>query len=162
MMPDTDSAMISNPPDAEAIGFQRTPLPDAVIDRLVDADAGAGLRTAFIDAIKMFAARELPWSCGRQRVVFHLGRTVAKLPLSMDGVHANATERSQYRQTLAGKAYCPVAACRIRHDSQGIPILLMRTVVPLKSTCNVADWVLAVDCQQVGHDARGRLVAYDL
>lgn len=144
--------------------FQTTRLMAAQIAALVAqaSDDGPVLQAALVDAILPFAAAGLAWSCGRERIAFRMTRVVAKLPLSMSGVAANALERTGFRRTLTGKTECPVAACRILHNPDGVPILLMRTVDPVVSTQDLPNWTLWVDCGQVGLDRRGRLVAYDL
>jgi hypothetical protein len=149
-------------PATDELGFVVRPISGDEIRRLVCPDLGTALREALAATIQVFAAHRLPWSHGRHRIAFRRGLTVAKIPLSLDGVHANAMERAGFRKTLAGQAYCPVAACRMWLDHDGIPILLMRTVVPVSAASRPEAWVLSVDCGQVGHDPRGRLVAYDL
>lgn len=144
--------------------FNAAALDTATVTALVrsSGDDGPELQAAFVGAIQNFAGRGLAWSAGSRRIAFRLPRCVAKLPLSMDGVFANSLERRAFRQTLRGEAYCPVAACRVRTNADGIPILLMRTVDPVTSSLGLPDWTLSVDCGQVGLDRRGRLVAYDL
>jgi hypothetical protein len=144
--------------------FHKTRLTQAQIAALVAqaGDDGPGLQTALVDAIQPFAEAGLAWSCGRERIAFQMARVVAKLPLNMSGVAANALERTGFRRTLAGKTDCPVAACRVLHNADGVPILLMRTVDPVVSTQDLPAWTLWIDCGQVGLDRRGRLVAYDL
>ncbi len=120
------------------------------------------LQTAFVEAIRPFAAQGLPWRTGTRRIVFRLPRCVIKLPLCMDGVNDNARERQAYRDRLHGGTGFSMATCRISTTASGIPRLLMRLVDPVTSLDGLPDWTLFVDCGQVGLDARGRLVAYDL
>lgn len=127
-----------------------------------DTDDSAILKSALIDAITVFSDRGLPWTMGNERIVFYLGRNVIKLPLRLSGVFANTRERRAFSETMRGRAYCPMAACRTVTNADGIVMLLMRTVSHVKSYTGLPDWVLSVDCTQVGHNAKGQLVAYDL
>ena len=144
--------------------FHSKALDRAAIAALVrsSGDDSPALQACFVEAIAGFAARGLAWSAGGRRIAFRLPRCVAKLPLGMEGVFANNHERRAFHQTLRGEAYRPVAACRVRTNADGIPILLMRIVDPVTSSLGLPDWTLSVDCAQVGLDRRGRLVAYDL
>ena len=103
-------------------------------------------------------------SVGRLRVAFidPTHRIVIKVPLSQDGDQANWFEARHWKSMLKAREIFPVAACRYT-KIDNLQVLLMAFVKtisgPIVDKPNWVDWV---DCQQVGYDNKGRLVAYDL
>ncbi len=105
---------------------------------------------------------EHPSEIGRTRIVFLLDETVLKIPLTDEGLYANALEADHSRRE--GKTgSIPIADCAI--DWHGdLSVLRMERVdiTPSLDGSPKPAWTGAVDCGQVGYDREGRLVAFDL
>jgi len=91
-------------------------------------------------------------------------RHVVKIPLCDQGMTANNREQAHFSRRNSGDEIIPLAACRLFFADReiGVPMLMMRYVKPINRNRKLPPWVGMVDCQQVGHDHTGRLVAYDL
>lgn len=100
---------------------------------------------------------------GRNRVVFHMGRYVVKLPMNYGGVADNDWEGSvRHSQDPREAKY---ARTRMVYFGE-IPVVFMEYVKStgysdLRNLGPVPKWVDGIDCQQVGFNRRGQLVAYD-
>lgn len=94
---------------------------------------------------------------GRSRFVFDAGNgEVVKLPKNWEGISASGNEATWKMHDTV-----PVAKCRIEMVDD-IEVLYMEKVSPVKSSQGLPEWTSWVDCQQVGIDKEGKLVAYDL
>lgn len=103
---------------------------------------------------------------GRTRAVFDRGDGyMVKVPLNGEGFMAN---RSESLTSASDDTFIPVAKCWMEEDTSipggSIDILVMEKVTPIEEIDykKLPDWVGFVDCAQVGHDSKGKLVAYDL
>jgi hypothetical protein len=100
---------------------------------------------------------------GSRRAVYDLGDGwMLKVPYTWDGVTANYTEGSWGGENAE---FMPLAECTVDdRNRHGLPLLRMRKVNPDHGipSRELPEWVGWVDCQQVGVDDSGRLVAYDL
>ncbi len=91
--------------------------------------------------------------CGSTRAVFRAGQYVYKVPLSEYGVIDN-----EHEAAFEDECYAP---CRVEHDADGFPILVMECVL-YSSWSKIHDWTWSIDGGQVGYSkVSGRLVAYD-
>jgi hypothetical protein len=94
-----------------------------------------------------------------KRAVFTVNeKWVLKVPLTWEG------DTDNEREAKHDDKFIPLARARAHHSlPSGVLLLWMERVCPQVvdlRTC--PSWVHAVDCQQVGLTADGRLVAYDL
>lgn len=102
---------------------------------------------------------------GRTRAVFDRGDGyVIKVPLNGEGYMASNTEK---RYSEMDDPYIPVAKCWYEDDysvtKEGFGVLVMEKVKITRADYkNMPDWVMAVDCGQVGYNKAGELVAYDV
>jgi hypothetical protein len=100
---------------------------------------------------------------GRNRAVWRHGSFVVKIPLNEKGEHDNYHEaRISKSDTVSGISY---ARCRLLGS-----ILVMQYAryqgpasdsdgyIPAQ---NLPAWASYVDCQQVGYNKAGKIVAYD-
>jgi len=99
---------------------------------------------------------------GRTRRVYlaHSGKYVVKYPLNSTGEHANWQEAKDYKKggflEKENLARCRLATLR------GKEVLIMEKVEPTnKFNKEGNSWVDYIDCQQVGYNRKGKLVAYD-
>lgn len=100
--------------------------------------------------------------CGRQRAVFRRKNFVIKIPMCEDGLHSNSREAFTYKKSL--KKPCPngtrYARCKLLANGW-----LVMQYVKDYYRCNPRPehngWIDYIDCQQVGLNIGGRLVAYD-
>ena len=99
-----------------------------------------------------------PIGTGRHRVAFGNDRVVFKIPKNDNGFHDNAWEFRKYLKRT--KDTLPLAKCRLI-DIKNIPVLVMELVKPIPPKEKLPSWVDCVDCQQVGRNKNGDIVAYD-
>ena len=97
-----------------------------------------------------------PVACGGTRLVFSSGRFVFKLPINDFGFSANNWEATRYKER---HNHFPLAKCRII-VVKNIPIIVMEFVKPVDEM-DKPEWADFVDCQQVGRNRAGDIVAYD-
>lgn len=94
---------------------------------------------------------------GTQRRVYRRGNYIIKLPISWDGLNSNDKEARTYQSTSDGWLFgIRYAKCKL-HSSG---LLIMEYVEPAHGK-ELPRWTCYVDCQQVGYNRRGHLVAYD-
>lgn len=97
---------------------------------------------------------------GGTRVVFDTGDgNVIKIAYNDYGVQANGNEVNRPEDH-----WIPVAKCEFFEDSQGSGLCIIMEKVEVVTTflLDKPYWVDYVDCQQVGYNSKGELVAYDL
>lgn len=101
---------------------------------------------------------------GRTALTRPNGRFVLKLPYTDSGEEANRYEHAVYKQ---GKAKERLAKCRLV-KLYGLDCLLMEKVREMteEEICeHTADsydhWIYEIDCEQVGYNRRGKIVAWD-
>ena len=117
----------------------------------------------------------------RKTFMFEGGKFVYKLPIGQCGIDANRREIAYYKAERK-KGRIPFAACRLLRSG----VLVMEYVKPHcnslaasnaanethSGTANdiefpgdsdddLPDWIVSVECTQVGYDRTGLLVAYD-
>lgn len=105
---------------------------------------------------------------GRNRVTFIRKSYVIKVPATIDGFADNDWEGSvsNTKESLNNPEEIEYAKSRLV-EYKGIPLVFMERVEEAyhhEITSRLGyypDWVLSVDCQQVGFTKSGRLVAYD-
>ena len=100
---------------------------------------------------------------GRNRLVYRSpsGRTVLKVPKSDAGVSDNNIERIRYRENRLQGGWLPkgvYAPCRFL---PGTDALVMEWVDVAAARKDLPSWVGYVDCQQVGINRAGKLLAFD-
>jgi hypothetical protein len=96
---------------------------------------------------------------GRHRRVFKRGNFVIKVPINDFGLASNFREAKTYQCTSEGWLFgIRYAACRLDKNEN---FLIMEYVNVKKYDNSLPSWVGYVDCQQVGYNRRGHLVAYD-
>lgn len=108
---------------------------------------------------KYFGLYGNPIGVGRNRCVFRDGDNVVKVPLNEYGVTDNEHEACYGESYLKG--YLKYARCHRVDEPSGLPIVIMEYVKPASYKKSMPDWVSYVDCQQVGYNKDGELVAYD-
>lgn len=97
--------------------------------------------------------------CSRATYRTRSGRYVVKFPWCDDC--GETDNRYEHKGFSAGVPY--YARCRLIRVA-GADCLVMEWVDPLKCfdpPDELPDWVDGIDCSQVGHTRRGKLVAYD-
>lgn len=104
---------------------------------------------------------------GRNRSVYRRDNYVVKVPLSDYGLSDNWHEAQLFRKwgQDPDKTFIPYARCRM------VGVLLVMEYAryrgPLSDETgyipheNLPNWASYVDCQQVGYNRAGKLVAYD-
>lgn len=93
------------------------------------------------------------------RIVFDCGDHVIKVPYNADGIACNAREAHWQSEEI------PLAACELISspvDENFVKLLKMEKVIDAYDQRGLPDWTQSVDCCQVGYNAAGKLVAYDL
>lgn len=106
--------------------------------------------------------KDNPRIVGRTRVVFFLeDGAVVKVPFTEEGIAANRYEADVFNEE---DPFIKMAKCNLEKVTENSPeILRMEKVTPILYWDKPApDWVSFVDCQQVGINSKGDLVAYDL
>lgn len=104
---------------------------------------------------------------GRNRSVYRHGNYVIKFPMNEEGIFDNHHEAKVYRKSLHKEmTYCKYARCRLLGS-----ILVMeyaRYPGPHADKDDgyirqkyCPDWACAIDCNQVGYNRKGEIVAYD-
>lgn len=109
---------------------------------------------------------------GTTRICFAYpeSNSVIKIPFNMIGYEASFSESEAYKRfKKAPETSLPIANCRFMdfRDTLGMQLLVMERLVsfPPKSAWRTGDlprWTDEIDCGQVGWNAAGELVAYDL
>ena len=101
----------------------------------------------------------LPIEPGQGRLGFDTGRGyVVKLPWNYKGDEHNISEYVRWRHR---EQFCAeFARCRLTVIS-GINVLVMEKVTEPAPDFEYPEWTCAIDCQQVGFNRKGQLVAYD-
>jgi hypothetical protein len=135
-------------------------------DELLDEDLTDGAKALLRPLYERYLKRAQEVWCGRNRAVFDMGSYVVKLPRNSQGFGDNDWEGSisngpdsdpaediQYARTRMFYVKLP------EHDY--IPILFMEKVVYAERQEHLPDWVMSVDCGQVGWSKNGKLVAFD-
>jgi hypothetical protein len=104
---------------------------------------------------------------GCSRSVYRHGNYVIKLPLDDYGISANAREAHRWKK-YGYSGEIPYARCRLLPNSGILVMEYARYTIPGKTLPDgfvpyeeAPDWTKWVDCQQVGYNRTGRLVAYD-
>ena len=132
-----------------------------VIEHIEDVEP---LFPGLTDLYLRFYKRSTAFFGGSNRVTFIMGRYVVKLPQNYDGIADNDWEGSVRHSPDLGAA--KYARTRLIYVGQ-IPVLVMEYVEPWcyrdlqEKLGKVPTWVDFIDCQQVGYNRRGQLVAYD-
>lgn len=113
------------------------------------------------ELLTYFVERGYKGDFGRERYTFFRPsnpRIVYKVPLNLEGIRANTREAEAFKKD----DHIKVARCRVVYPNKdiGIPVLAMEFVTP--TTDELPWWSDFVDCQQVGKNHRGNIVAYDL
>lgn len=108
----------------------------------------------------------VPAEVGRTRHVLMYEDRVVKVALDEEGCDANDFEAS-YSEQYGKDGYIPIADSKLETwttpSGREVMVLVMERVTPFHAPYSeMPDWVMSVDCAQVGHDREGRLVAYDL
>jgi hypothetical protein len=99
--------------------------------------------------------------CGRNRATFIIHDYVIKCPINESGIHDNYNEAEIYKQYGNSEiAPFPLAKCHLL-TTNDIPMVLMEKVEIKPFDEAWPRWVDFVDCQQVGYNKNGLLVAYD-
>lgn len=104
---------------------------------------------------------------GRHRQVWRRNNSnyVIKVPTCIRGIHDNYTEAETYKRSLKEDMYCRYAKCRLVGS-----LLIMEYAKHIGPTSDEngyiawndsPQWAGAVDCNQVGYNSRGQIVAYD-
>ena len=113
---------------------------------------------AMDEIIARLSKRTTQIECGRNRTVFIFKKYVIKLPRNLDGLIDNDWEGSAENDIYAR------AKLVIWKD---IPIVLMEKA-PFANKKEIInklgyypDWVMSIDCGQVGFNSKGKLVAFD-
>lgn len=97
---------------------------------------------------------------GGQRIVFLKNKsTVIKVPLSFDGMLANESEARLYKK-YKKNGEIPYAKCKLITHAEGVSLLEMEWVDD-RCIDKYPKWSEFVDCQQIGYDRNGKLVAFD-
>lgn len=106
---------------------------------------------------KFSTAHGEPIGRGRTRLVFDRGDGyVLKVPLNWEGI------TDSYNESEWSSEYIPVAKCHIEELGE-VPVLVMEKVsIVQRDFKELPDWTMSVDCQQVGLNSKGQLVAFDL
>ena len=108
--------------------------------------------------IKKYKKKYSVLATGRTRIVFLKNDTeVIKLPLNEEGIEAQYTEVQTYKKNKKRKIF---AKCSLVHDNE-IPVLTMEKVRPAMEIKDPPSWVGFIDCEQVGYNSQGQLLAYD-
>jgi len=93
---------------------------------------------------------------GRNRVVFRDKDWIFKVPCNTNGILDNENESSVFsfyrKNHLIKYARCKMC---------GPYVLVMEYVDIDISLDEMPDWSMSIDCQQVGRDRQGHIVAYD-
>lgn len=109
---------------------------------------------AFSDRLEFLAA-------GRNRNVYlsRSGKYVVKVPLNLFGDCDNHLEANRFYRKDGFFGPGHLARCRMAKLG-GTWCLIMEIVKPSFAK-DLPDWTEGVDCQQVGYNRKGKLVAYD-
>lgn len=101
---------------------------------------------------------------GRNRAVYRHGNYVVKVPLNVYGVGDNYHEYHVFRHPERYD-YCSYARCRLM--GQLLIMQYARFVGPLSDEtgyipyANAPKWADTIDCNQIGYNRFGQIVAYD-
>lgn len=94
---------------------------------------------------------------GTQRRVYKHKDFVIKVPLDWDGLNSNDKEARTYRSAVDGWLLSiKHARCKLHHNG----LLIMEYAEPAYRK-SLPRWTCYVDCQQVGYNHKGQVVAYD-
>jgi hypothetical protein len=136
------------------LGFKST----VTIDPKKDWDGWVKAKVEELN--RFFKAKGKYLGSGRNRAVYQLRKDyVIKVPINEDGFADNFNEDRAYHR----RRNEPLAAARMVYadKSDGIPLLVMEYVEPVKSFKDLPSWVYSIDSMQVGYNRKGKLVAYD-
>lgn len=142
--------------------------PDEVRDLLANHFGQTEMKAKLWALYERFLPRCRDYLIGRNRIAFMFNTYVVKLPWSDDGFGDNDWEGSVSNDPTSPDNEWNIQYARTRLHYEGeIPVLFMERVQPL-TTKGIVDrfgaepeWVMSVDCGQVGINRQGRLVAYD-
>ena len=96
--------------------------------------------------------------CGNSRMTFKgSDGYVYKIARNTQGILDNSRE-ANWNHPIMKMAACEI----IRETTFAIPVLKMEYVRSAAYEKGLPTWVMSVDCQQVGYNAQGELVIYDL
>ena len=120
-------------------------------------------REAILDTIKKYSdLYGKPLGSGRNRVTWRVDNEVIKVPTNEWGVRDNEHEACFGQSYLNGER--KLARCRRQDEPNGLPIVIMEYCIPYHkkiSYTELPEWTNWIDCQQVGFNPDGELVAYD-
>lgn len=109
------------------------------------------------DLALQYQARYGDPRCGYSRMTFFDKDFVYKVPRNSRGFDDNE------REAAWKDDFIPLADCSLKVEMpSGIPVLKMERVSPTVLKTEPPEWVMWVDCAQIGYTKDGRLVAYDL
>jgi hypothetical protein len=154
-----------NPEQANTAQAGTTAVPSAAVAHRYDYEYAMDMLTdgEFSEAPHLIPVFESlveqygdPW-CGRTRATFDRGDGfVIKFPLDEEGALATSNESAW------SSDFIPLAKCEMEFIDD-VPVLVMEKVEMVTVDYNeMPTWVGFVDCGQVGRNADGELVAYDL
>lgn len=89
---------------------------------------------------------------GRNRKAYRHKGYVIKVPLNVFGMLDNEIEAKAFKRY--GEEF-PYARCKL------IGVCLVMEYVEHTWEKNLPDWVMSIDCGQVGYNRKGKLLAYD-
>lgn len=116
------------------------------------------MKTKLNNLIRKYKKEYSVLATGRTRIVFlKNNHEVIKLPLNEEGLEAQYTEAQTYKKNKKRNIF---AKCSLVHDND-IPVLTMERVRPIMTIKDPPEWVGFIDCEQVGYNSLGQLVAYD-
>jgi len=127
------------------------------------ADDMEKMMPGITEIFNRYIPRAIGVTSGRNRVVFHMGHYVVKIPMNYNGIADNDWEGSVRHSPDPRMA--KYARTRMVYHTE-IPVVFMEYVKyiaygELRERGPVPHWVDGIDCQQVGFNRRGQLVAYD-
>lgn len=110
------------------------------------------------DLIARLRARCERVEYGRHRMVFVCRNVVYKLAIRQEFECDNTSELFMFERYGSCGTFAP---CKLVSINGVDNVLVMRRLEPADETDNLPEWVMSVDCQQVGYDKKGRLMAFD-
>lgn len=99
---------------------------------------------------------------GRNRIVFIKDEQwIVKVPKNEMGILNNQQEADRYKKFGKTKDIIAYAECRIEHDTNDIPLLIMEKISETIPDKDMPEWASYVDGNQVGLNSKGEIVAFD-